>query len=56
MIPDDGSSPVPVSPNGLLQFRRIGLSQFGTYRCTAEATGTSQESVDIVISSKILFF
>ena len=57
MVPDDGSNPVSVSTTGFLQFVSITLSQFGTYRCTAVASsglGSLQNSVDIVISSKIL--
>ena len=59
MVPDDGINPVSVSITGLLQFVSITSSQFGTYRCTAEVSsdlfGTLQDSVDIVISSKIPF-
>ena len=57
MVPDDGSSSVPVSATGLLQFVSITSSQFGTYRCTAVASDlfvTLQSSIDIVIASKIL--
>ena len=61
MVPDDGSSPVPVSEpvstTELLQFMNITQDQFGIHRCIAEASsdlfGTRQSIVDMVISSKI---